>query len=213
MTRRAYIEMVRRQIYGGQPSDDATITINLVNLYLEQAIAYAAKTNYKENIAIGGISYVNNSFYTTFKGLSVTADEQFIWKITLPQIPFGIGADEGISTLQFKDGDTNQLSLPVVWLTQNQKTYYQNMRGIPNKLLAYSEGKSVYAISTILLNAYTANVTLISGGDSTDLSSNLNVPNDYFPVMMQYLQSQLLLEKAQPVDSTNDGIDIPAKTT
>jgi hypothetical protein len=212
LTRATFIERVRRQIYGGQPSDDASITVGLVNNYLNDAIAVAAKANYKENIAIDGINFVNNSFYTTYKSLSVTADEQFLWKITLPEIPIGIGENFGCETLIFKDSSSNQLSYPVVFISQNQRSYARSMRPIPNIVLAYLEGQFVYVQSTIILSAYTAQATMISGGDSTNLQSTLNVPPDYFPVMMQYLQSQLLLEKAQPVDSANDGLDA-IKTT
>lgn len=212
MTRKAFIEMFRRQIYGGQPSSDASITVGLVNVWLEQAIAVAAKTNYTDSIKLDGIAYVNGSFYTTYKSLSVSSDEQFLWKITLPHLPFGLGTDEGVSTLKFKDSDSNQISQSVIWLTQSQKSYYQSMRPIPNKILAYSEGTFVYAISTILLSQYTAHVTMISGGDKTDLNSTLNCPSDYFPIMLQYLQQQLLLEKAQPVDVANDGLDAQRTT-
>lgn len=211
MIRKTYIELIRRQIYGGPPSDDATITINLVNKWLDIAIANAAKTNYKENIAIDGISYVNNSFYTTFKGISVTKDENFLWKIALPQIPLGIGQNEGIETLVFKD-DTGLISYPVVWMTQNQKSYQRGMREIPNKVLAYQEGIYVYALSTLLLSAYTATVTMVSGGTSTDLTSTITVPDDYFPLIVEYLKQQLMFERSVPVDSENDGLDA-IKTT
>jgi hypothetical protein len=213
MTRLTFIERVRRQIYNGLPPQDATITIGLVNNYLNDAIALAAKQNYKENIAVDGISYINNSFYTTFKGIAVTKDENFLWKIQLPQIPLGIGTSEGISTVEFKDTATGQISYPAVWLSENQRSYQKGMRQIPNKVLAYSQGEFVFALSTIILSQYTATITMVSGGSDTNLQSTLNVPDDYFGVMMQYLQSQLLLEKAQPVDVTNDGIDIPSKTT
>ncbi len=207
MQRITFIERVRRQIYNGQPPADATITVGLVNNYLGDATAYAAQTNYKQNISIDGISYVNNSFYTTYKSLSVSQDEQFLWKITLPQIPVGIGENFGCELLTFKDSESNQISLPVVWITQNQRSYARGMRQIPNKTLAYMEGTFVYVESTILLSQYTAQVTMISGGDSTDLGSILNVPPDYFPVMMQYIQQQLLLEHNQPLDVQNDGND------
>lgn len=207
MTRAAFIERVRRQIYGGQPSDDSSITVGLVANYLNDAVAFAAQTNYKNNLAIEGISYVNNSFYTTYKALPVSADEQFLWKITLPEIPIGIGENYGCETLIFKDSLSNQLSYPVVFISQNQLSYARGMRQIPNKILAYLEGQFIYVESTIILSGYTAQAKMISGGDSTNLQSTLNVPPDYFPIMMQYLQSQLLLEKAQPVDSANDGLD------
>lgn len=211
MTRRTFIERVRREIYGGQPSDDATITVGLVNNYLSDAIAVAAKTNYTDAIKLDGIAYINGSFYTTYKSLAVTMDEQFLWKVTLPHLPFGLGQDEGISVLKFR-GNASEISQPVVWLNQNQLSYVQGMRPIPNKLLAYPQGAFIYIISTIILSPYTASVTMVSGGDATDLDSTLNVPSDYFPVMMQYLQQQLLLEHNQPVDATNDGLDA-VKTT
>lgn len=212
MNRLTYIEIIRRQIYGGQPSDDASITVGLVNKWLNFAIGEAAKQNYKENIAIDGVEYINNSFYTRFKNLAVTKDENFLWKVELPQIPLGIGTSNGISTLEFKDADTNQISYPVVWLSQNQRSYQRGMRQIPNKLLAYSEGQNVYFLSTIQLSQYTATATMVSGGLDTDLTSTINVPDDYFSVVCGYIQKQLLLEKAQPVDSANDGLDA-IKTT
>jgi len=207
MTRRQFIERIRRQIYGGQPSNDAAITVGLVNNYLGDAIALAAKQNWKENIAIEGISYSNNGFCTTFKGIAVTKDENFLWKVALPHIPVGIGESEGVSILVFKDSSNNQLSQNVVWMNQNQRSFNAGRREVPNKILAYQEGGAIYILSTILLSAYTASVTMVSGGDSTDLDSTLNVPSDYLPVMMQYLQSQLLLQRNQPVDATNDGLD------
>jgi len=207
VTRRIFIERTLRQIYGGQPNDDASITKNLVNAWLPDAIALAAQTNYKNNVAIDGISYVNNGFYTTYKSLAIVADDQFLWKVTLPEIPVGIGENFGVDTFVIKDSESSQLSYPVVWITQNQRSYSRGMRTIPNKILGYMEGQFVYLQSTLLLNGYTAQATMVSGGDSTDLDSTLNVPPDYFPIMVQYIQQQLLLERNQPVDSQNDGLD------
>lgn len=206
-TRRQYIEQVRRQIYGSQPSNDAEITVQLVNQWLNQAIGYAAKSNYVDTLKLDGIAYVNNSFYTTFKTLAVTSNEQFLWRVTLPEIPVGIGYNQGVETLIFKDSSSNQLSYPVVWLSQNQRSYQRGMREIPNKLLAYPEGTYIYIMSTIMLSDYTAQVTMVSGGDSTDLDSILNVPPDYFNIMTEYLKTQLMFQRQVPVDSTNDGAD------
>lgn len=210
MTRLFFIQRTLRQIYGGEPSDDATITVNLVNGWLSDAIGIAAKTNYTDSIKIDGIAYINGSFYTTYKGLAITKDDTFLYKVTLPDIPFGLGMDEGISTCVFTDGV--QIAQPVIWITQNQKALHRNMRPIPNRILAYSEGKFIYAESTILLTQYTSNVCMVSGGDSTDLNSTLNVPADYYPVMVDYIKQQLLFERMQPVDVQNDGLDAE-KTT
>lgn len=212
MVRRTYIERIRRLIYGGQPPAEANITIGLVNNYLQDAIAVAAKTNYTDNLKLEGIASVNNSFYTTFKSLAVTSDEQFLWKITLPQLPVGIGGIEGISKVIFKDSSSNQLSYPVVLLTENQVSFQRGMRAIPNKLLAYPEGEFVYVMSTLLLSDYTAQVTMVSGGSSTDLDSTLNIPADYFPIMTEYLKAQLMFQRNVPQDLQNDGTDVIRST-
>lgn len=208
MDRRTYIEMVRRQIYGGLPSDDATITVNLVNKWLDIAIGVAAKQNNRDNISLEGISYINNSFYTTFKGLAVTKDENFLWKVTLPQVPLGIGTSEGVSTLEFKDASTGQISYPAVMLSENQRSFQRGMRTIPNKVLAYSQGEFVYALSTIMLSQYTATITMVSGGTSSDLDSTINVPSDYFPIIVEYLKKELMFALSVPVDNANDGRDV-----
>jgi len=175
---------------------------------LQDAIALAAKTNYNEALKIGEIGYVNNSFYTTYKDLAIVNDEVFLWRIELPEIPLGIGYNEGVSTLILKDSDSRQLTYPMVWLNENQRTFQRSMRPIPGKTLAYSEGKFIYIISIVILNYYTAQITMISGGDSTDLFSELNVPPDYFPVMMDYLVKQLMFARNVPVHATNDGSDV-----
>lgn len=212
MNRRTYIELIRRQIYGSQPSDDAEITVGLVNKWLDISIAAAAQQNYKGNIALEGISYVNNGFYTTFKNIVVTKDENFLWKVALPQIPVGIGENDGVPILVFKDAANNQLFQNVVWLTQNQRSFNSGRRQIPNKLLAYQEADAIYVISTIILSQYTASVTMISGGTSTDLTSTINVPPDYFTVIVDYMKTQLMFQRQMPQDVQNDGLDA-IKTT
>lgn len=204
MTRLFYIQRILRQVYNGEPTDDAVITTNYVNSLIQDAVAVAAKQNYKEAMMVDDICYVNNGFYTTYKGIAVTKDEQFTWKVALPEVPVGIGTNFGISTLQFKDALGN-ISYPCIPLSENQKTYYQTMRAIPNKTLFYYEGAFIYAKSTILLNQYTASVTMISGGDSTDLTSQLNVPPDYIPVMDTYIVPKLLALLNQRKDMANDG--------
>lgn len=208
MTRRQFIERVLRQIYGGPVSDDSTITVNLVNLWLQDAIGLAAKANYKDNLAIDSINYINNSFYTTFKNLAISTNEQFLWRISLPQIPLGIGNTDGISTIQIKDNSSPQISYPVVLMSQNQRSFHQGMRQIPNRITGYSEGEFIYLESTLILNLYTGYVTMISGGDSTNLDSTLNVPADYYSVMVEYLKQQLMFERGVPTDTVNDGQDV-----
>ncbi len=206
MTRYIFIERIIRQIYGGQPTADSDITFNLVNEYLNDGIGIAAKKNYTDAIQLDGIGYVNNSFYSTFKGISISADENFKWSFPLPQVPVGVGRNEGISDLLFKSAD-NKISLNAIPLSINQQGYSRSMRPVPNKVLYYYQGNMCFVLTTIPMDLYTAQVTMISGGDSTDLDSNINVPDDYFPIIVEYIKGQLAFERAQPQDLNVDGVD------
>ena len=126
--------------------------------------------------------------------------------MALPEIPLGIGRNEGISTLQLVD-ENGRITQPFIPISEQQRTYFQSMRPIPNKILYYYQGSNLYAISTILLTNYTANVVMVSGGDASDLNSELNVPADYFPIIDQYLFQQLTMERSAKQDTQNDGLD------
>jgi len=206
MDRFTYIERCLRQIYGGQPSDDSEITINLVNNWLNDAVAAAAKQNYKDNLRIDNIGYLNNSFYTTFKDLAIVKDENFLYKATLPEIPLGIGRNEAISNVRFKNS-LNNISYDGVPQSMAQTGYARSQRAIPNKIEYYPQGEFIFIPTQLPMTQYTAQVTMASGGDSSDLDSTINVPADYFPVIVEYLKAQLGFEKAQMQDTTNDGQD------
>lgn len=211
MTRGAFIEQALIQIYGGIPTDDAEMTIDMINMVLlPQAIGMAAKACYTEAIQIEGIGHVNNSFYTTFSGIAIEADasENLCYKFFLPEIPVGIGKNEGIATVRFKDssGFVSQAAIP---LSIAQQSYADRMRPIPNKILYWYEGSIVRMKTPLMMTQYTATVKVISGGDASDLNGQLNVPPDYHPLMIEYLQKQLLLMKNQPQDVANDGVDKP----
>jgi hypothetical protein len=135
MTRYAFIERILRQIYNGQPSDDSSITYNLVNQWLNDAIGSVVKKNYMDSIQLDGVSYVNNSFYTTFTNLDIAAEtvDNVTYSVDLPIIPIALGKNEGVATLQFVgDKKTSQTAIP---LSMNQVAYIDNMRLIQNKIV------------------------------------------------------------------------------
>lgn len=210
MQRIVYIERLIRQVYGGQPTQDSELTPNLVNLFINDGIALAAKQNYIESIKMDGVAYVNNGFSTTFSGIAITSDatNNLGYKLTLPQIPIGLGKNEGINTLRFK-GEDGFISQSAIWLSANQVGYADQMRPIPNKIYAYNEGEVVRFTSTLPMYQYTATVSMVSGGDSNDLNSVLNLPDDWYPTVNDYVLKMLMLQKAQPADAANDGVFKP----
>ena len=207
MTRYQLIERVLRQIYNGQPSDDSNITYGLVNQWLNDAIGAAAKKNYTDNIQLDGVSYINNSFYTTFKNLDIYAEtvDNVTYRVDLPSIPVALGRNEGVATLQFVgDKKTSQTAIP---LSMNQVAYQEQLRPIQNKIAYWIEGNNIYVKSSIPLTSYKATLRMVSGGDSTNLDSTLLIPDDYMPVVIEYIKGQLAFEKSRPIDQSNDGVD------
>ena len=206
MTRKTFIERILRQIYDGQPSDDSSITFNLVNQWLNDAIGVAAKKNYTDSIQMDGVAYVNNSFYTSYSSLTITQVDNTTFKFTLPQIPVALGKNEGIATLQFSNSRT-PTSFGAVPLSMNQVGYQDTLRPIQNKVVYWSQGQEVYMSTGIPLTAYKANIRMVSGGDSSDLNSTLIIPDDYVPIMVEYIKAQLAFERSRPIDTSNDGVD------
>ena len=207
MTRYQLIERVLRQIYNGQPSDDSNITFGLVNQWLNDAIGVAAKKNYTDNIQMDGVSYINNSFYTTFKNLDIYAEtvDNVTYRVDLPSIPVALGRNEGVATLQFVgDKKTSQTAIP---LSMNQVAYQELLRPIQNKIAYWIEGNNIYVKSSIPLTSYKATLRMVSGGDSTNLDSTLLIPDDYMPVVIEYIKGQLVFEKSRPIDQSNNGVD------
>lgn len=207
MTRKIFIERILRQIYNGQPSDDSSITFNQVNQWLNDAIGLVVKKNYTESIQMDGVAYINNSFYTTFTGLDISPEtvDNVTYSVDLPVIPYSLGRNEGIATLQFVgDKKTSQTAIP---LSMNQVAYIEQLRPIQNKILYWNEGDKIFVKSTIPLSNYKATLRLISGGDSSDLASTLVVPDDYVPMIVEYIKGQLAFERSRPIDQSNDGVD------
>jgi hypothetical protein len=207
--RGAFIEQILISTYGGLITDETEMTIEMINaVLLPQAIGVAAQACYKGAVQMDGVGYVNNSFYTTFSGIAITTDDtdNLCYKLTLPEVPVGIGKNEGVSALRFKDGN-GFVSLTAIPLSMNQQAYADSMKPIPNKILYWPEGDTLRMKTTLPMWSYTAVVKMISGGDSSDLNSTLNVPSDFHPFMVEYIQKQLLLMRGQPADTASDGLD------
>jgi hypothetical protein len=205
VTRYQFIEKILRDVYGDMPNDDSVITFNLVNIWLSEGIGLAARKNATDNIQLEGVSFVNNSFYSSFKGLSITNDSTFLYKVLLPEVPIGIGKNEGVASLKFING--SQKSPDAIPLSANQVGYVDGMRLIPNKVLYWSEGDFLYIKSITNITQYTANIRLISGGDSSNLDSTLNVPPDYLPLITDYIVKNLMMSRSGQNDKINDGVD------
>ena len=81
------------------------------------------------------------------------------------------------------------------------------MRPMPDKVLYFIEGNVVKVLTPLLMSNYTASVTMVSGGDSANQNSELIVPDDAIPMIIDYVSKLLITERGMPQDNANDGVD------
>jgi len=205
MTRKVIIEQIRRQYYGGVPSDDANLSENEVNAYLSQAIAYMAKVNYTDAIKLDGVENVSDAFYSTFKGLAILKDDDTqLYYTTLPHPPLGLSRGYGISTVTFPVS-TGLAKAPIP-ISPREANYLSEIKTPPSKIFYWAESNKLWFKSYIDLVGKFAIVRMISA-ESTNLDSELNVPEEYISDIINYVINQLKFRKSIPEDITNDGID------
>lgn len=206
MTRKIIIEQIRRQYYGGVPSDDANLSENEVNAYLSQAIAYMAKVNYTDAIKLDGVENVSDAFYSTFKGLPILKDDdtQFYYA-TLPHPPLGLSRGYGISTVTFPVGPTGLAKAPLP-ISPRELEYLSEIKTPPSRVFYWAEGNLLWFKSYVNLVGKFAIVRMVSA-ENSDLNSVLNVPEEYIADIINYVINQLKFRKSIPEDITNDGID------
>ena len=207
MTRKIIIEQIRRQYYGGVPSDDANLSENEVNMYLSQAIAYIAKVNYTDSIKLDGIENISDAFYATFKNISILKDDDTgYYYCTLPHPPLGLSRGYGISTVTFPAGTGNLAKAPIP-ISPRELDYLTEIKLPPSKIFYWAEGNLLYFKSYINLVGKFAIVRMVSA-ESNDFNSVLNVPEEYIADIINYVINQLKFRKSIPEDITNDGIDL-----
>jgi hypothetical protein len=205
MTRKVLIEQIRRMYYGGVPSDDSNLTENEVNIYINQAIAYFAKVNYTQSIEIDGIETVGDAFYTTFKNLAITKDNDTgYYSLTLPHPPLGLSRGYGISTVTFPV--STGLSKAPVPISPREIEYLEQVKLPPSKIFYWAEGNKLWFRSYVNLVGKFAIVRMITA-ENSDQTAELNVPAEYISDIINWVMKQLSVRKQMPEDTTNDGLD------
>lgn len=205
MTRKVLIEQIRRMYYGGIPSDDANLTENEVNQYINQAIAYFAKVNYTESIKIDDIETVGDAFYSTFKNLAIVKDNDTgYYSTTLPHPPLGLSRGYGISTVTFPVS-TGLAKAPIP-ISPRELDYVDQVKTPPSKIFYWAEGKRLWFKSFTNLVGRAPIVRMVST-ENDDLNAEVNVPQEYISDMINLVLTQLKIRKGTPEEVVNDGAD------
>jgi hypothetical protein len=205
MTRAELIAQIRRMYYGGLPSEDAGLREKEVNQLLNQAIAYVAKENYIDHIKVDNIETVDDAFYSTFKGLAITKDNDTgYYSTTLPHPPVGLSRGYGIATVTFPVS-TGLAKAPTA-VSPREVDFIEQIKLPPSKIFYWAEGDKLWFKSYVNLVGKFAIVRMISH-ENSDLTAELNVPGEYIPSIINWIMSQLSVRKQMSGDLLREGVD------
>ena len=206
-TRRQILETIQRLMLGGFASDDTELTQNLINQHLNAAIGYAAKTNYKEEIQLNGIENVSDAFYSSFRGIAISKDDDTGWyTATLPQQPAGIGAGWDISTFFITTGSGMKLMGHPI--TAREVEYLYRGKLPCDEVFYWIDGDKANMHSCQDLSKYKLSIRMIST-QSTDMDASINLPDGYLPVVIEYITKTLGIQVQRPIDISSDGVETP----
>lgn len=206
-TRGQICEALQRIMLGGLASDDTDLTIPYINFYLNSAIGYAIKSNYKDEIQLNGTEGVSDGFYATFSGLTITKDNNTGWyNISLPQTTVGVGAGWDISNFMMVSGSGAKIfGNPIA---QKELQYlYTNPKGCNDVFFWVVKDKmNIHSCKDI--SKYKGMVTMLVS-QSDDIDSVVSIPDGYMPLIMEYLTKALGIVMNMPVDISSDGVETP----
>jgi len=206
-TRQQLIDRVLRFYYDGTPSDDAVLTSNEVDLYINDAIATVINKQSIEAYNITGIVSVPEGYVTTYE-LTAPVLNQFTgyYSTTLPHPPIGLPDLAGVTGVYF--GGNKGQSRPILYVSSREMDYFISMPKPPQAAFYWIENRTIYFwcrtdISAISDKIYIRMATNVQSG-TNDV---LNVPPEAIDMVFSLVTQKLLERKKIPVDLINDGIE------
>ena len=205
-TRRQACELVMRMLAPGWGSDDFLITVNLVNLHLNGAIAAAAVADLRANIDIEGVESVGDAFYATTKGITISQDaDTGYYTATIPQPPAAISRGLDITSLKFIAESGFKYSS---YRVSPREWDYMNVLPIESSKIYWKvNGNKVYMQSVRDLTNDKAMIEMVSTQSSTGtgLDDPITLPDNYMPDVIKYMAGVFNIMLNIPIDNSNDG--------
>jgi hypothetical protein len=206
-TRRHLIELIQRQLSGGAISQDSELTFGLINQYINSAVGYAVKANYKEEIQLNGIENVADAFYSEFTGITITKDSiSGQYRATLPQQPVGVGAGWDISDFMLITGSGSKIFAKPI--SPREVHFLYELGAGCDDVYFWVNGITTSLHSCQDITKYKANVRMISS-QSSDLDAPMNIPDGYLPLIIEYIDKTLGIQMNVAIDSSEDGKPTP----
>lgn len=205
---RQMINRVQRHMNDGFPEADYTVSEREMQLYIEEAMAFALVGNVYQTAKIEGNLVVPDGFLTTY---SLPALQQDLvtreWYTTLPQVPLSLPLGYSLDDAYFADsvnGKGIQINLIKAKRTARRK-YMPLQNGVNGRVEGAKFILEASDSSSLLGNTVYVRMT---GTRITDIDAPLNVPDDILSSVFDNVVKRLIQRSQVMKDVVKD--DIPA---
>jgi len=206
--RKQLIERIAKHMSDGFPNDSFAPTSNEINLYIDQAIAFAIVGKAYENAKIEGVLAVPEAFEVTYNlGILSQNDITNEWYATLPQPPLSLPLGYSIADVYFASATMgrSESAFPI----RNKRVPYRNYMPKPAGIS--------YRVENSILWVSANNGQSLSGATcyvqmpvnrSANLTDPMNMPDDIIMSIFDTVIKELSQRYQLPKDIIKD--DLPA---
>ena len=204
-TRQQLIDRILRYYYDGVPDDQAEISSNEVDLYINDAIATVINKQAMDEYNITGIMGVPEGYITTYTIPTPSLnDSTGFYYSTIPHPPMGLAGESGVVGVFFGGGWGQ--SKPILHVKPQEVDYFTNMPIPPQAAFYWIEGARIYFwcrtdITHISDSIYIRMATNVQSSNS----AVLNVPPEAVELIFTDVIQRLLPRKNVKPDNIIDG--------
>lgn len=199
-------EQILTTYYKGVRNDDSQYSLRHIASMVAQEVALMARKNAFENSNGGDITYINDSFISTYKSVAVLLDSVSKEKYcVLPAVPTALPNNQEIVSVSLNT-KTNKTFIPM----RNKDRFAQSfLRPIKGMVFYYIEAGRIYFDNPENFQ-FTALTIKMAGAlpSGAILDAQLNVPKNYESEIIDKVLSRLLSMSRLGQDLTNDGDSI-----
>jgi hypothetical protein len=199
-------EQILSTYYKGVRSDDSSYSLKYIASMLAQEVAFMARKNAFENGNNGDITYINDTFISTFKSLAVATDAISLEKyIVLPSMPTALPNNQEIVSVSL-NRKTNKTFIPMKNKDRFAQAFLPSIRGV---VFYYIEDGKLYFDNpeNFIFTAITLKMAgALPSGDILD--AQLNIPKNYETEIIDKVLNRLLSVNRLGQDLSNDGDSI-----
>lgn len=177
-TKKEVCDEIRIEVYGGQPTNDASISLNLILRKLNDKTAAYALKSASINYQVDGYFQSDDIFRTTYTNLQLTQDQYTGVKYTaLPVQPVSLPRSRSFEVFPLAQRGGAQNSL-FKMISRDEVTYVRSLPGLKKVYCFEDSGNMNFVDNNGILAYVTAvNISIVTGG-MNNLSDYLNLPGD-----------------------------------